>query len=77
MKDKKVPLSADGRLVDHTASISSNIGPLGVGDWDDWSVQGFDDGYDSMMMDDNEDSEFIAQNGGDSVVIINDDGDEL
>jgi hypothetical protein len=76
MKDKKVLLGADGKLVDHTASTSSNVAPLGVDDWDDWSVQAFDNG-DSMLMDDNKDSEAPAyQNGVGSFIIIDDNEDE-
>jgi hypothetical protein len=78
MKDNKVPLGADGKLVDHTASMSSNIGPIDVGDWDNWSAQGFDDGDDFIMRGDNEEPEFAAnQNGGDSFISIDSDKDEL
>lgn len=77
MKDKKVPLGADGKLVDHTASISTNLGPIDVGEWDDWSVQGFDDG-DDFAMDNDEDSKFPAYlNSGDSFVITDEDEAEL
>ncbi|KAH8786424.1 hypothetical protein F5882DRAFT_518183 [Hyaloscypha sp. PMI_1271] len=77
MKDKKVPLGADGKLVDHTASISINSGPIDIGEWDDWSAQGFDDG-DDFVVDNDEDSEFPAyHNNGDSVVIVVEDEAEL
>jgi hypothetical protein len=77
MKDKKVPLGADGKLVDHTASISTNLGPIDVGEWDDWSLQGFDDG-DGFAMDGDEDSKFPAYlNSRDSFVIADEDEAEL
>jgi hypothetical protein len=77
MKDKKVPLGADGKLVDHTASSSTNPGPIDVGEWDDWSAQGFDDG-DDFVVDNDEDSEFPTyHNNGDSVVIVDEDEAEL
>ncbi|KAE9372451.1 hypothetical protein N431DRAFT_439565 [Stipitochalara longipes BDJ] len=78
MKDKKVPLGADGKLVDHTASMASNFVPVDANDWDDWSVQGFDDGDDLIMLDGNEDSEVSGyKDGGDSFVIIDGVEDEL
>jgi hypothetical protein len=77
MKDKKVPLGADGKLVDHTALSSTNPGPIDVGEWDSWSAQGFDDG-DDFVVDNDEDSEFPAyHNSGDSVVIVDEDEAEL
>jgi hypothetical protein len=76
MKDKKVPLGADGKLVDHTVSISSSVGLLGAEHWDDWSAQAFDDGDDSMLVDDTEDSEAPAYQKGDGSFIIIDDGEE-
>jgi hypothetical protein len=77
MKDKKVPLGADGKLVDHTASSSTNLGPIDVGERDDWSVQGFDDD-DGFVMDDDEDPKFPAyHNSSDSFVITNEDEADL
>jgi hypothetical protein len=78
MKDKKVALGADGRLVEHMNSFASNIRPVNIADWEDWSAQGFNDGDDFTMIDDNEDLEFPAdENGGNSFVIIDDKEDEL
>ena len=78
MKDKKVALGADGQLVDHMASFVSNIRPVNIADWEDWSAQGFNDGEDFTMIDDNEDLEFtVDENGGNSFVIIDDKEDEL
>ncbi|PMD14444.1 hypothetical protein NA56DRAFT_378357 [Hyaloscypha hepaticicola] len=78
MKDKKVALGADGQQVDHTTSFASNIKPLNIADWEDWSAQGFNDGEDFTMVDDNENLEFAAdENGGESFVIIDDEEDKL
>jgi len=60
MKDKKVSLGVDGKPVDHNASIVSDMTPNAGGDWDDWSILGFDDGDASTTMGDLEDSESIA-----------------
>ncbi len=60
MKDKKVSLGANGKPVDHNASISTNLAPSNVVDWDDWSIQGFDDGDESAIVDDYENSESTA-----------------
>lgn len=65
MKDKKVSLGADGKPVDHNASTPVNIGPSAVGDWDDWSIQGFDDENESTVMDEYEDSESTTYQYGD------------
>ena len=75
MKDKKVPLGADGKLVDHTASMASNFVPIDADDWDDWSAQGFDDGDDSIMIDDNVGLEL--KNSGDSLITIDEVEEEL
>lgn len=73
MKDKKVALGADGQLVDHTTSFESNIRPVNIADWEDWSAQGFNDGEDSSMVNDHEDLEFSAdEDGGESLVTIDD-----
>jgi len=78
MKEKKVALGADGQLVDHMASFASNIRPVNIADWEDWSAQGFNDGEDFTMIDDNEDLEFTTdENGGNCFVIIDDNEDEL
>ena len=78
MKDKKVALGADGQLVDHMTSFVSNIRPVNIADWEDWSAQGFNDGEDFTMIDDNEDLEFTTdENGGNCFVIIDDNEDEL
>ncbi len=78
MKDKKVALGADGQQVDHTTSFASNIRPVNIADWDDWSAQGFNDGEDFSMVDDYEDLEFTAdENGDESFIIMDDEEDEL
>jgi hypothetical protein len=60
MKDKKVSLGADGKPVDHNASIVSDMTPNAAGDWDNWSILGFDDGDASTTMGDLKDSASIA-----------------
>jgi len=78
MKDKKVALGADGKQVDHTTSFASNIKPVSIADWEDWSAQDFNDGEDFTMVGDNEDLELTAdENGGESFVIIDDEENEL
>jgi Zinc-binding loop region of homing endonuclease len=77
LKDKKVPLGADGKLVDHSTSMYSQIDPVDGGDWDEWSVLGFADGDESMLMDNNEDLEVAGSTyEGDSFINVEDD-DEL
>jgi hypothetical protein len=60
MKDKKVPLGPDGKLIDQNASITKGVKARAVDAWDEWSVQSFDDGEESMFMDDAEDSDSMA-----------------
>jgi hypothetical protein len=60
MKEKKVPLGPDGLLIDHNASITNDARARTVVTWDEWSVQSFDDGEESMFMDDAEDSDSMA-----------------
>jgi hypothetical protein len=60
MKEKKVPLGPDGLLIDHNASIMNDARARTVVTWDEWSVQSFDDGEESMFMDDAEDSDSMA-----------------
>jgi hypothetical protein len=76
MKDKKVSLGADGKLVDHSASMFSDVGPNAAGDWDDWSIQGFDDGDASTTMVDFESSKSLSfQNGEQDSFSLNDDAE--
>ena len=78
MKDKKVPLGADGKLVDHSASMASSYAPNDGDDWDDWSVQGFDDGDEFSMVDENNESEVTGYKGDEeSFIIVDEVDDEL
>ena len=55
MKEKKIALDADGKAVDHNASIASY--EVMAEEWDDWSVRSFDgDGDESMVIDEDEES---------------------
>ncbi len=56
MKEMKVPLGADGKLVDHHASVASY--EVRADEGDDWSVLSFEDGEGSFVMDDDEDEQF-------------------
>jgi hypothetical protein len=60
IKEKKVPLGPDGKVIDHNASITKSAKARAVDAWDEWSVQSFDDGEESMFMDDAEDSDSMA-----------------
>jgi hypothetical protein len=56
MKEMKVPLGADGKLVDHNASVASY--EVRADEGDDWSVMSFEDGESSFVMDGDEDEKF-------------------
>jgi hypothetical protein len=78
MKDKKVSLGADGKPVDHNASIVSDMTPNAGGDWDDWSILGFDDGDASTTIGDLEDSESIAfRNDDEDFFSLNSDAEDV
>ena len=77
MKDKKVPIGADGRLIDHHASFSFDVGS--GADWDDFSLQGFDDGDESSQIGNLEEYERNYVKGGidlDSPIDLTGDDDE-
>jgi hypothetical protein len=59
-KEKKVPLGPDGKLIDHNASITNDAKARAVVAWDEWSIQSFNDGEESMFMDYAEDSDSMA-----------------
>jgi hypothetical protein len=54
MKDQKVPLGPDGKLMDHSGSMRNDAQAQAVEDWDDWRAQGLDDGDDDTMETDHE-----------------------
>lgn len=59
MKDKKVSLAPDGKPVNHNASYTrGEATQQAVDNWDDWSMQSFDDGEVSILIDDQDDTEF-------------------
>lgn len=53
LKEKKIALNADGKPIDHNASIATY--EVVADDWDDWSVRSFDDD-ETFIMDENEES---------------------
>lgn len=59
MKDKKVPLGPDGKLMDHSGSMRSDAQAQAADDWDDWRAQGLDDGDDDTMETDHEDADSV------------------
>jgi hypothetical protein len=59
-KEKKVPLGPDGKLIDHNASIANDAKARAVAAWDEWSIQSFNDGEESMFMGYAEDSDSMA-----------------
>jgi hypothetical protein len=65
MKEKKVALGPDGKLINHNVSMTRDSKLNAVGAWDDWPIQSFDDGDESMVMDDAEDSDSIVASAED------------
>jgi hypothetical protein len=61
LKDKKVPLGADGKLLDLTAQteVEENQASAGHVDWDDWR-HGFDDDHEFMVLDNVGDPKSLA-----------------
>ena len=53
MKELKVPLGADGKLVDQNKEAGGY--EILVDDGEDWSLQSFEDGEDSFVVDGEED----------------------
>lgn len=75
MKDKKLSLGSDGKLresiIDLPGYSSSNCATQqSTVEWDDWSFQTFDDGEESMSIDDNQsfDSTMLSLENGDYAI---------
>ncbi|KUJ13719.1 uncharacterized protein LY89DRAFT_146082 [Mollisia scopiformis] len=64
LKEKKVPLAPDGKPIDHDASTGQGASQKPVEDWDEWAMHSFDDGEVSVLIDDQDETEF-AMNGED------------
>jgi hypothetical protein len=56
MKEKKVSLGADGKLVDHSLQAECLTNVV-AGEWDDW-MQNFDDDDDFMGIEDSDEPQF-------------------
>lgn len=61
LKEKKVPLTPDGKPVNHTPDFRVEATQKAVDNWDNWSMQSFDDGEVSVLIDDQDEEEFALE----------------
>ncbi|KAF8859930.1 hypothetical protein BDZ45DRAFT_339299 [Acephala macrosclerotiorum] len=60
MKDKKVSLAPDGKPINHSTSYTrGEATQQAVDNWDDWSMQSFDNGEVSILINDQDETEFV------------------